>query len=230
MSRPVSGSCLVVRVADALILLARACHTCHVGHNEGVTLADVLDPARTALLLMDYQNGIVDRYVGTDRQLLSRATAAIDTARAAGVTIGYVRVGLDEAEAAAIPSANKTFSALTGGSMRADEAATAVVDELAPGEGDIEVRKRRVGAFSTTDLDDQLRARGIDTLLLAGIATSGVVLSTVRDAADRDYRLLVLGDLCADRDPEVHRVLLEKVVPRQADVVDSGRLADLLGG
>lgn len=192
-------------------------------------MADVLDPTRSALLLMDYQNGVVDRYVGKDRQLLDRAAAAVDTARAAGATIGYVRVGLDEAEAAAVPVTNKTFSALVGGSMGPDDPATAVVDDVAPAEGDIVVRKRRVGAFSTTDLDDLLRARGIDTLLLAGIATSGVVLSTVRDAADRDYRLIVLGDLCADRDPEVHRVLLEKVFPRQADVVDSGRLAGLLG-
>ena len=53
------------------------------------------------------------------------------------------------------------------------------------------VRKTRVGAFSTTDLDEQLRQRGVDTLLLAGISTSGVVLSTVRDAHDRDYRVFV---------------------------------------
>jgi nicotinamidase-related amidase len=54
--------------------------------------------------------------------------------------------------------------------------------------------------------------------VLAGIATSGVVLSTVRQAADLDYRLIVLADACADRDPEVHRVLTEKVFPRQAQV------------
>jgi len=93
---------------------------------------------------------------------------------------------------------------------------------------DIVVRKTRVGAFSTTDLDQQLRDRGIDTLVLGGISTSGVVLSTLRDAADRDYRLLVLADLCADGDPEVHRVLLEKVFPRQADVVTSEQLTELL--
>jgi nicotinamidase-related amidase len=61
-----------------------------------------------------------------------------------------------------------------------------------------------------------LRAAGADTLVLAGIATSGVVLSTLRQAADLDYRLTVLADACADRDEEVHRVLTEKVFPRQA--------------
>ena len=63
-----------------------------------------------------------------------------------------------------------------------------------------------------------LRASGIDTLVLTGLATSGVVLSTVRHAADADYRLVVVEDCCGDRDPEVHRVLTEKVFPRQATV------------
>jgi nicotinamidase-related amidase len=55
--------------------------------------------------------------------------------------------------------------------------------------------------------------------VLAGIATSGVVLSTIRQAADLDYELTVLEDGCADADPEVHRVLMEKVFPRQASVI-----------
>jgi nicotinamidase-related amidase len=65
-----------------------------------------------------------------------------------------------------------------------------------------------------------LRAKGVDTLVLFGIATSGVVLTTVRHAFDLDYRLIVLKDACADLDPEVHRVLTEKVFPAQAEVVD----------
>jgi len=80
------------------------------------------------------------------------------------------------------------------------------------------VTKRRVSAFTGSDLDVLLRARRIDHLVLAGIATSGVVLSTLRQAADLDYRLTVLADGCLDADPEVHRVLLEKLFPRQAEV------------
>jgi nicotinamidase-related amidase len=76
-----------------------------------------------------------------------------------------------------------------------------------------------VSAFSTTDLDPQLRERGIDTLLLAGISTSGVVLSTVRDAADRDYALFVVADACADPEPDVHAFLTERIYPRQASVI-----------
>ena len=90
------------------------------------------------------------------------------------------------------------------------------------------MRKNRVGPFGSTDLHEQLQARGIDTLVLAGISTSGVVLSTVRDAHDRDYRLIVLADLCADRDPEVHKVLTGKVFPGQAEVIDAAELHELL--
>ena len=85
------------------------------------------------------------------------------------------------------------------------------------------VTKRRVSAFTGSDLEVVLRAGEVDSLVLAGIAISGVVLSALRQAADLDYRLTVLADGCLDADPEVHRVLTEKLFPRQADVV---RIAD----
>ena len=73
--------------------------------------------------------------------------------------------------------------------------------------------KRRVSAFAGSDLDVVLRAGGIEDLVLCGIATSGVVLSTLRQAADLDYRLTVLRDACADADAEVHRVLTREGLP-----------------
>ena len=112
--------------------------------------------------------------------------------------------------------------------MHADAPETAVRDAVAPTPGDIVVRKRHVGPFSTTDLAEQLADGGIDTLVLAGISTSGVVLSTVRHAADADYRLYVLSDATADTDPEVHGLLMTKVFPRQAWVITTDELADLL--
>jgi nicotinamidase-related amidase len=111
-----------------------------------------------------------------------------------------------------------------GKGFHSDSPATAVHGDIAPQAGDIVVRKTRVGAFSTTDLDRQLKERGIVTLLLAGISTSGVVLSTVRDAADRDYQVFVIADASADREPDVHAFLTTKVFPSQATVV---RVADL---
>jgi nicotinamidase-related amidase len=90
---------------------------------------------------------------------------------------------------------------------------------LAPRSDEPVVTKLRVSAFAGSDLEVILRAQNIRTLVLAGIATSGVVLSTLREAADKDYGLIVLSDACVDADPEVHRVLVEKVFPRQAEVM-----------
>jgi nicotinamidase-related amidase len=105
------------------------------------------------------------------------------------------------------------------GGMTDADPATQVHASLAPQPGDIVVVKRRVSAFTGSDLEVVLRAQGVGALVLTGIATSGVVLSTLREAADRDYRLTVLRDACLDADPEVHRVLIEKVFPRQAEVI-----------
>ena len=81
------------------------------------------------------------------------------------------------------------------------------------------VTKRRVSAFSGSDLDMVLRAGAIDALVLSGIATSGCVLSTLRQAADLDFSLIVLSDGCINSDHEVHRVLCEKVFRDQAEVL-----------
>ncbi|MGH2510580.1 MAG: cysteine hydrolase family protein, partial [Ktedonobacteraceae bacterium] len=104
------------------------------------------------------------------------------------------------------------------GRFTEDDPKSAIHPDLDVKDGDVVVTKRRIGAFSGSDLEVVLRAANIETLVLAGIATSGVVLSTVRLAADLDYRLIVLKDGCTDQDPEVHRVLVEKVFPRQTSV------------
>jgi nicotinamidase-related amidase len=83
------------------------------------------------------------------------------------------------------------------------------------------VGKHRVNALYGTALDPILRANDINTLIILGYATSGVVLSTTRYAADLDYRLLVVEDCCADQDPEVHNFLTQRIFPRQADVVSA---------
>lgn len=88
---------------------------------------------------------------------------------------------------------------------------------------DLVITKRRVSAFRGTDLAEVLRGRRATELVMCGIATSGAVLSTVREAWDLDYGLTVLGDACKDSDPGIHRFLLEKIFPRQSQVttVDS---------
>jgi nicotinamidase-related amidase len=190
-----------------------------------------LDPRRTALLVMDYQAGILGRLPGAE-DLLARAADAIAILRGQGGHVGYVRVAFEDADYDAVPAHSRfaLLLATAGPAMHSDSPATAVHDTVAPEPGDIIVRKTRVGAFSTTDLDQQLRDRGIINLILAGISTSGVVLSTVRDAADRDYQVLVLADASADPEPGVHEFLTEKIFPRQAHVITIAELKDLLSG
>lgn len=185
-----------------------------------------LDPQRTALLVMDYQRGILAQ-LPDNEQLLDQVKSAIDNVRDHGGHVGWVRVAFEDAEFDAIPQTS-VFAAMTSAERRpmlhAAAPETQIHPQLAPQSGDIRVRKTRVGAFSTTDLDEQLRAQGVDTLVLGGVSTSGVVLSTVREAMDRDYRIVVLSDACADRDPDTHRYLTEKLFPAHAYVATVGEL------
>ncbi|HWH21512.1 MAG TPA: cysteine hydrolase [Solirubrobacterales bacterium] len=188
-----------------------------------------LDPSRTALLVMDYQPGILNRLDDPDA-LAAKARTAIDTLREAGATIGYVRVAFTDEDLEAIPDGAPMarVKAMPAGSMSADSPATQVDERVAPAAGDIVVRKVRVGAFGTTDLDQQLRARGVDTLVLAGISTSGVTISTLIEAHDRDFRLFVLADATADPDAELHASLIGGFFPKRAEVIEVADLAALL--
>lgn len=196
-----------------------------------MSTAPALDPARTALLVMDYQPAIL-AYLpeGWDCEaLLARVEGAICDVRAKGGTIAYVRIGFTEADWDAIPATNKSFAQLAQHHlMHHEDPATAIHDRLAPQDGDIIVRKIRFGGMSTTDLDEQLREREITTLVISGFSTSGVVLSTVIDAADRDYQLYVLSDGVADPDTEVHNILLHRVFPSRAHIIDTAELHTFL--
>jgi nicotinamidase-related amidase len=175
--------------------------------------------ATSALLVMDVQRSIVARFT-QDPAYLPRLGRAIDAARAAGLPVIYVVVGFRPGHPE-VSGRNKTFAAIAsrGAGLTPDDPGAEVHPDVAPAAGDVVVTKKRVSAFAGSDLDLVLRAQGVDHLVLTGIATSGVVLSTLRQAADLDFRLTVLEDCCLDADPEVHAVLTGKVFPRQADVV-----------
>jgi nicotinamidase-related amidase len=170
---------------------------------------------------MDVQQGIVDRYGGAGG-LLERLTRAVAAAREAGVPVIFVRVAFRPGFPEVSP-ANRSFSAIAkrpGEGFTEDNPAAQIHPALAPRPDEPVVLKKRVSAFTGSDLEVLLRSGGVTRLVLTGIATSGVVLSTLREAADRDYELTVLADGCADADEEVHRVLIEKVFPRQALVMN----------
>jgi nicotinamidase-related amidase len=181
----------------------------------------------SALLVMDVQRAIVERFADDD--LLERVAEAIAAARGSGIRVIYVRVAFRPGHPE-VSARNRTFAAVRDAGGLIDDEGAAIHDAVAPLPGEVVVTKRRVSAFAGSDLDVVLRAAEITHLVLCGIATSGVVLSTVRAAADLDFELSVLHDACADGDPEVHRVLTEKVFPRQAAVLDVAAWSEQVGG
>lgn len=188
---------------------------------------------KTALLILDVQTGIVDRLTDTEAYL-QRLVPAVATARAANLRIIHVvsafRPGYPETH----PRNTSSAKVREWGVFVEGDGTTEVHPAVAPSSSnrpsvdpskksadEVVVTKHRVSAFASTDLDLILRCAGIETLVVAGLITSGAVLSTVRQAADLDYRLVVLRDLCMDRDPDLHEVLMDKVLARQAQVVTS---------
>lgn len=184
----------------------------------------MFDPVHTAMLSMDLQAGIVSIYVKDD--LPARAGALLQNGRDAGVTIIHVKVGFRPG----LPEIHHRNMLL--GALKDSPAhqqlftgdAGAIHLELGPHEGDLVVTKSRVNAFVGTDLALLLRAHEIDTLIMFGIATSGVVLSTSLAAADADYRLFIVKDSCADLDEGVHTCLIDKIFPRYATVLSADEL------
>jgi nicotinamidase-related amidase len=173
------------------------------------------DPTQTALLIMDVQPPIAD--IGGPT-LLERLADGAAAARTAGVAVIYAKVGFRPGYPEIGPRANAMLTRIKETGAFVDDVSE-VHESIAPQTGEIVVTRPRVSAFSGGDLDVVLRARSIDSLVLTGIATSGAVLSTLRQAADLDFDLTVLSDGCADSDDEVHRVLIEKVFPSQARVM-----------
>lgn len=189
----------------------------------------LIRPDRSALLIMDYQIGIVARVpIGADAAL-QRASALLQAARQTGIPVVYVQIGFRRGYPE-VSKHNQSFSAMSQGGrfVIPDDPGASIHPAVAPSPGDIVVVKKRVSAFAGSDLEMILRAREIETLILFGISTSGVVLSTVRQAADMDYRMIVVKDCCVDRDDEVHRVLTEKVFPPYATVLTSDEFLSAL--
>lgn len=178
-----------------------------------------------ALLILDIQNGILDRLgtIITD-DYLQRLSTTITKARAAGVQVIYITTSFRPAYTDLHPNNPSTATIKSSTQFIQGDPSTQIHPAVSPdaSRGDTVVNKRRVSAFAGTDLELVLRCLDVrNDLVVCGLSTSGAVLSTVRQAADLDYRLTVLKDLCLDRDAEVHGVLMDRVFVRQARVVAS---------
>ncbi len=178
-----------------------------------------IDPARTALLVLDHQAMLVQGYATDPLAHLNRVAAVLARARDAGMGVLYVTVGFRPGYPE-VSDNNKMFCGVRDGKrFQLGDAQAQIPVEIAPLPNEPVVVKRRVSGFAGTDLEMLLRARGVDTLVMFGIATSGVVTSTVRAAADLDYRLIVIKDICLDLDQDLHETLVEKLFPKQAEVI-----------
>jgi len=173
----------------------------------------------TVLLVMDVQATTIASLGDHAPSFLERIKATIDHARIHKIPVVYCVVGFRNGYPE-VSERNKMFTNFINSGIRLDtEAAMEIDPSIAPEAGEPVVIKKRISAFAGSDMDVILSAYNAHHLVLTGLSTSGVVLSTLRAAADKDYQLTVLSDCCADRDLEVHHVLLDKVFPRQADVI-----------
>ncbi|MCX4572208.1 cysteine hydrolase [Streptomyces sp. NBC_01571] len=179
---------------------------------------------RTALLLMDLQ---LNHVAHTPDDYLPHAVRALGTARAAGVPVIHVALRLRPGHLDAHPR-NKIFGSLPSHLFTADDPGAAIHPDVAPAEGEIVVHKNRVSAFAGNNLQQILAVQEIDHLVLAGIATGGIVLSTALQAADLDYKVTVLSDACADPDTALHHTLVNDVLSRRGEVTTVEEWADSL--
>lgn len=187
------------------------------------------DRPHTALLIADFYAEMMNTLPhAMERRVIEKTQSLQRASRDAGILVCYCatvfRPGYLE-----VSDRNKTFSERKrSGQPAVSDPMQLIHSAITPIEGEVVLGKHRVNALYGTDLDMILRANTIETLILLGYATSGVVLSTVRYAADLDYRLVVVEDCCSDSDPEVHDFLTQRIFPRQTEVTTSQQVIQAL--
>lgn len=188
----------------------------------------VLDPPKTALVVIDLQKGIVQRPVQphASEDVIARAAQLADRFRSLGGFVVLVHVGPS-------PDGKDGLRPVTDNAPnqmgKPPEGWDQIVPEMGPKPGDHLVRKRQWGAFYGTDLDLQLRRRGIDTIVLCGIATNIGVESTARDAYERGYQQIFVEDACSDLSLEAHTFSLQHALARIGRIRSTDEVLAALG-
>ncbi|MFJ6573760.1 cysteine hydrolase family protein [Streptomyces sp. NPDC091292] len=165
----------------------------------------------TALIIGDIQQGITTGYPFA-RRVVPPLAELLPRARTAGVLVVFVHFAI-RGNGADLPPGNALFRSFYEAGDAFHEGSTGTEIALPVADEDVVVLKRRASAFTGTDLDLVLRANGVSTLAIAGVATSAMVAATCYDAADRDYRVTVLRDGCADADETMHDFFMDAVFP-----------------
>jgi nicotinamidase-related amidase len=198
-----------------------------ISHDAPVTLQ--IDPDRTALILLDYQNYNVhpDGYwaqtiPGSAERAapaVARTADVLNAARTAGITVIHVQNAWRDGH----PDVNShtPWQADAKAAGRSTEGTWGIefVEALAPNAGELVVRKRGVSGFAGTELDRLLHTHDISTLVIAGIVTNFAAEGTARDASDRDYRVIVLADCCESVTDEMHQFAITQILPAIGEVV-----------
>jgi nicotinamidase-related amidase len=176
-----------------------------------------------ALVLMDFQNAGLGM-VGSDAEFIGRVSELLAWARREGLPVFHVMLGFSEGYPE-LASHNGGLSMLRdAGLMLLGDPRTAICDDLAPRDGETVIVKHRVDAFVGTDLHQRLRDAGIGKLVIAGIATRGVVLSSVRHAIDLDFTVTLVEDCCRDFEQTVHDTIVRDILARQAVMITVAEL------
>lgn len=184
-----------------------------------------LDP-RTALVVIDLQQGIVaaDTTPSSAAEVVARAAQLANAFHARDLPVVLVRVSRAADGADAVPG--RTDVRRPAGAP--PQGWDVIVDELAGHPGDITVTRRNWGAFYGTDLDLQLRRRGVTQIVLCGIATSIGVESSARAAHEHGYHVTLAVDAMADRDEQAHRNSVERIFPRLGETGTTAEILDLV--
>lgn len=193
--------------------------------DEGLTL----NLGRSALVLLDYQNynvhpdgywasvtpGLIERVAPALRHTATALTAA----REAGIRVVHVQNAWREGHPDVNPHAPWQADAKAAGRSTEGSWGVEFFAPLAPVNGELVVRKRAVSGFAGTELDRLLRLHDVATVVIAGIITNFAAEGTARDASDRGYRVVVLGDCCESISDEMHLFALTQILPIVGEVV-----------
>lgn len=186
--------------------------------------SEFLDPVRSALLVIDFQNDFLSdqghyarhgRDVGRMRRILPTVTELIDAARSSGVRVVFI-------QQSTLPAGGSDTDAWLYFKTRDGKAPDYTLAgswgeelyELMPREDEVRIRKFRPSAFHGTNLAEQLRGFGVQTVVTCGVLTQGCVLATTLDASFNDFYTLVARDAIASPSPELHEVALTFLASR----------------
>lgn len=194
-----------------------------------------LDPKRTALLLQDLQNELVkgDTPVvpGSGAEIIANCRKLRDKAREVGMPVIHVRVSRrSDGRDVPLPPLGAPTGGAGGPKLVEGTHDSEIVSELSPTPEEVVVDKHTTSPFNTTDIEVYLRRFGVDTLILTGYSTTGVVEGSLRDARDKDYHCVVVRDCCGARTLQEHDACMDIVFPRMAWVAGVDAVIEAIKG